>query len=161
MRKLTRWVSTLGVLLAAHVLEAQIDRITGKTFATRSEVLARAGLDTADRRPRVLVGMRGGLPDATVAAAAADGPGFLFLARFSKRRLNLPLIVTAPVFWVGLEYIRAFILTGFPWYYLAHSQYRIPHFTQIADFSGALGLSFLIALVNAYWVDLLTLPLFR
>jgi apolipoprotein N-acyltransferase len=88
-------------------------------------------------------------------------PGFLFLARFSKRRLDLPLIVAAPVLWVALEYIRAFILTGFPWYYLAHSQYRIVYFTQIADFSGALGLSFLIAAVNAYWVDLLTLPLFR
>jgi apolipoprotein N-acyltransferase len=88
-------------------------------------------------------------------------PGFVFLARFSKRRLNLPLIVSAPVLWVALEYIRAFVLTGFPWYYLAHSQYRILYFTQIADFSGALGLSFLIAVVNAYWVDLLTLPLFR
>jgi apolipoprotein N-acyltransferase len=88
-------------------------------------------------------------------------PAFLFLARFAKRRLNLPLIVVAPVLWVALEYIRAFILTGFPWYYLAHSQYRLIYFTQIADFSGALGLSFLMVVVNAFWVDLLTLPLFR
>ena len=88
-------------------------------------------------------------------------PAFLFLARFSRRRLNLPLIVAAPVLWVALEYVRAYVLTGFPWYYLAHSQYRLLYFTQIADFSGALGLSFLIATVNAYWVDLLTLPLFR
>ena len=88
-------------------------------------------------------------------------PAFLFLARFSRRRLHLPLIVTAPVLWVALEYVRAYVLTGFPWYYLAHSQYRLLYFTQIADFSGALGLSFLIAMVNAYWVDLLTLPLFR
>jgi apolipoprotein N-acyltransferase len=88
-------------------------------------------------------------------------PAFLFLARFARRRLNLPLIVAAPVLWVALEYVRAFILTGFPWYYLAHSQYRLPYFTQIADFSGALGLSFLIVMVNALWVDLLTLPLFR
>src|SRR6266487_1813880 len=44
MRKLIRWVSTLGLLLAAHVLDAQIDRITGKSFATRSEVLARHGM---------------------------------------------------------------------------------------------------------------------
>ena len=71
-------------------------------------------------------------------------PTFLFLARFSQRRLNLPLIVTAPLLWVALEYIRAYVLTGFPWYYLAHSQYRLVYFTQIADFSGALGLSFLI-----------------
>ena len=88
-------------------------------------------------------------------------PGFLFLARFAGRRLGLPLIVSAPVIWVALEYIRAFILTGFPWYYLAHSQYQLIYFTQIADLAGALGLSFLIATVNAFWVDLLTLPLFR
>ena len=88
-------------------------------------------------------------------------PAFLFLARFARRRLQLPLIVAAPVFWVALESVRAYILTGFPWYYLAHSQYRMIYVTQVADFSGALGLSFLIAVVNALWVDLLTLPLFR
>src|SRR6266536_1476505 len=44
MRKLIRWVSTLGVLLLAHVIDAQIDRITEKIFATRSEVLARHGM---------------------------------------------------------------------------------------------------------------------
>jgi apolipoprotein N-acyltransferase len=88
-------------------------------------------------------------------------PVFVFLARFAKRRLGIPLIVAAPVFWVALEYLRAHILTGFPWYYLAHSQYRLVYLTQIADFSSALGLSFLIALVNAYLVDLLSEPLFR
>jgi apolipoprotein N-acyltransferase len=88
-------------------------------------------------------------------------PGFVFLARFSSRRLKLPMMVAAPVLWVALEYIRAYVLTGFPWYYLAHSQYRILYLTQISDFAGALGLSFLIVMVNAYWVDLLTRPLFR
>ena len=88
-------------------------------------------------------------------------PIFLFLARFARSRLKLPLIVAAPVLWVALEYARAHILTGFPWYYLAHSQFRLIYLTQIADFAGSLGLSFLIATVNAFWVDLLTLPLFR
>jgi apolipoprotein N-acyltransferase len=88
-------------------------------------------------------------------------PGFVFLARFARKRLGIPLIIAAPVFWVALEYLRAYVMTGFPWYYLAHSQYRLLYLTQIADFSGALGLSFLIAVVNAYLVDVLTLPLFR
>jgi apolipoprotein N-acyltransferase len=92
---------------------------------------------------------------------SAGWPAFLFLARFARRRLGLPLIVAAPVLWVAIEYFRVFIFGGFPWYYLAHSQYRLIYFTQIADFSGALGLSFLMVLVNALWVDLLTLPLFR
>ncbi len=88
-------------------------------------------------------------------------PAFLFLARFSMGRLRLPIILAAPILWVALEYVRAYALTGFPWFYLAHSQYRQIYLTQIADLSGALGLSLLIAAVNVYWVDLLTLPLFR
>ena len=43
------------------------------------EILRRAALDPADPRPRVLVGMRGGLPDATVVAAATETTDFLFL----------------------------------------------------------------------------------
>ncbi len=88
-------------------------------------------------------------------------PTFLFLARFADRRLRLPVMLAAPIFWVMLEYARAYILTGFPWYYLAHSQYRLVYLTQIADFAGSLGVSFLIAAVNAYLADVLTTPLFR
>jgi apolipoprotein N-acyltransferase len=88
-------------------------------------------------------------------------PGFLALARLSVIRLKLPLMMAAPILWVGMEYIRAFFLTGFPWYYLGHSQYRFLTLIQIADTTSALGISFLIALVNAWFVDLLALPLVR
>jgi len=86
-------------------------------------------------------------------------PGFLLLARLAVRRLGVPMMVAAPVIWVGLEYVRVHILTGFPWYYLAHTQHRILPLIQIADTTGALGVSFLVALVNAWIVDLRTLPL--
>ncbi|WP_337176486.1 apolipoprotein N-acyltransferase [Paludisphaera sp.] len=85
-------------------------------------------------------------------------PGFLALTRFAMFRLGIPLMIAAPILWVGLEHVRAFILSGFPWYYLGHSQYRVLPLIQIADFAGALGVSFLIATVNAWIVDLLTLP---
>jgi apolipoprotein N-acyltransferase len=88
-------------------------------------------------------------------------PGFVLIVRIAVFRMRLPLILAAPIIWVGLEYSRAFILTGFPWYHLAHSQYRNLHLIQIADLTGSLGLSLLIALVNALIVDLLTLPLLR
>jgi len=88
-------------------------------------------------------------------------PLFLLLARLSVFRLRLPLMLAAPILWVGLEHLRIYPLSGFPWYYLGHSQYRWIHLIQIADFSGALGLSFLIAIVNACVVDLLSLPLMR
>lgn len=88
-------------------------------------------------------------------------PGFLVLARLAVGRLGLPLMAAAPVLWVGLEYVRAHILTGFPWYYLAHSQHQVLPLIQIADITGALGISFLIVLVNAWLVDVLTVPLVR
>jgi apolipoprotein N-acyltransferase len=94
---------------------------------------------------------------AMAAALSLWWPCFLALARLAVLRLRMPLMIAAPVLWVGLEFVRAYVLTGFPWYYLAHSQHRALPLIQIADFAGALGLSFVIAVVNAAWVDLLSL----
>jgi apolipoprotein N-acyltransferase len=88
-------------------------------------------------------------------------PGFLFLTRQAVRRLRLPLMIAAPVFWVALEFVRAHVLTGFPWYYLAHSQYLALPLIQITDITGVWGVSLIVALVNAWIVDLLTTPLLR
>ena len=94
-------------------------------------------------------------------ALSAFWPAFLALTRLAVRRLDLPLMLAAPVVWVGLEYVRAFILSGFPWYYLAHSQHAVLPVIQAADLTGSLGVSFVIAVVNAWVVDLITLPLLR
>lgn len=88
-------------------------------------------------------------------------PAFLLLTRPGTRTLQLPLMVVAPVAWVSLEYVRAHVLSGFPWYYLAHTQYCYIPLIQIADVTGAWGLSVLIAMANAWWVDLYELPLFQ
>jgi apolipoprotein N-acyltransferase len=88
-------------------------------------------------------------------------PLFLALTRWAYFRLKVPLILAAPIIWVSVEYLRAYFLTGFPWYYLAHSQFRYLNVIQIADFAGSLGVSLLIAVFNAWVVDLATLPLLR
>jgi apolipoprotein N-acyltransferase len=88
-------------------------------------------------------------------------PLFLGLTRWAYFRLQLPLILAAPIAWVAIEYVRAYFLTGFPWYYLAHSQFRYLYVIQIADFAGSLGISLLIAIVNAWLVDLAASPLFH
>lgn len=56
--------------------------------------------------------------------------------------------ISFPLVWVGLEYVRSFALTGFPWASLGYSQYKILPLIQIADVSGVYGVSFLVALVN-------------
>lgn len=54
----------------------------------------------------------------------------------------------AGCFWVSLEYIRAKILTGFPWALLGYTQFKQTMLIQIADQTGVYGISFLIVLVN-------------
>jgi apolipoprotein N-acyltransferase len=74
------------------------------------------------------------------------------LAIYFLRRLNrgtrLPLVLSAPVVWTALEFLRTYLLTGFPWYYLGHSQHHFLPFIQIADIGGAYLISFLVAMVN-------------
>ncbi len=74
---------------------------------------------------------------------------FGFVTGFIIKRFKLPLTVIAPFLWVGLEYLRSFLFTGFPWLYLGHSQYKYLPVIQMADIAGVCGISFLIAVVNA------------
>lgn len=90
-----------------------------------------------------------------------EWPVFLLVGRLAVHRLKLPLMLVAPLGWVAIEYVRAHILTGLPWYYLAHSQYRNLAVIQVCDLAGAWGLSLVLATVNACWVELLTLPMLR
>lgn len=57
-------------------------------------------------------------------------------------------IIWVPSVWVGLEFLRAHLLTGFPWELLGHSQYNFSILIQIAEVTGVFGISFLILLVN-------------
>jgi len=57
-------------------------------------------------------------------------------------------VFTLPVAWVALDFFRSFLLTGFPWAMLGHSQYRILPLIQIADLTGVYGITLLIVLTN-------------
>jgi apolipoprotein N-acyltransferase len=62
----------------------------------------------------------------------------------------------APSVWVGLEFIRSYFLTGFPWAMLGHSQYNFIFIIQISEITGVYGISFLIVMVNQMLFQLIS-----
>jgi apolipoprotein N-acyltransferase len=73
---------------------------------------------------------------------------FSFLLCWIKEKSDLSEILFAPPLWVSLEYIRGFLLSGFPWEFLGYSQFLTLPVVQIAEFTGIYGVSFIIVLVN-------------
>jgi apolipoprotein N-acyltransferase len=51
--------------------------------------------------------------------------------------------------WVVMEWLRSVGSLSFPWAQVGYTQYRVLPVIQISEFTGALGVSFLILLVNA------------
>jgi len=65
-------------------------------------------------------------------------------------RLKTPyFLLFLPAAWVVLEYLRSYLLTGFPWALLGYSQYLNPEFIQFVDITGAWGGSFLLIFINS------------
>lgn len=82
-------------------------------------------------------------------ALAAYTPLFILLTRRLTTRLSFPFFLAAPTAWVGVEFLRSWVLTGFCGNGLSHSQVAFPSVIQIADQLGAYGISFLVMLVCA------------
>ena len=80
---------------------------------------------------------------------------FGLVIRHSTKNSKAHIILFAPAVWVLLEYIRSHFLTGFPWALLGYSQYLNLPVIQIADFTGAWGVSFLVMLINVAIVEII------
>ena len=74
---------------------------------------------------------------------------FALLARYVL--LVCPAAVSLwllPALWVGLDWLRCVLFTGFPWMDLGYGLYKVPQFVQVADLAGHYGVTFLVVLVN-------------
>ena len=69
---------------------------------------------------------------------------------------GIRLWISAPPLWTLLEFMRAHLLTGFPWENLAYSQYLYARVIQIADITGIYGITFAVVMINAVLYDLLS-----
>ncbi|MDY0268726.1 apolipoprotein N-acyltransferase [Trichloromonas sp.] len=65
-----------------------------------------------------------------------------------REQLGRSYLLTLPVVWVALEFLRSFLLSGFPWASLGYSQQNREVLLQSVDLFGVHGLSFLIVFAN-------------
>jgi len=76
-------------------------------------------------------------------------PLFVGLSRVGVHRLRLPLALSAPIVWTGLELARAHVFTGLTMGSLGYTQYRWIELIQLSDLAGMYGASFLVVFVAA------------
>lgn len=81
--------------------------------------------------------------------------GWALAARWAMPRLRgrnallrLPGLAGLAAFWVLLEWLRTWVLSGFPWLPLAASQWDRPALLQVLSVTGFMGLSFILVYFN-------------
>ncbi len=75
--------------------------------------------------------------------------------RYAVRRRRIPLAVIGPIVWVATELCRATVISGFPWFFLGHTAYKVLTLIQISDLVGAYGVSFVLVAINGALADLI------
>lgn len=73
---------------------------------------------------------------------------FAIVVGRAVRTFGVAGVWVAPAVWVGTEWVRAWLLSGFPWALLGSSQGPVLPVVQFASVTGVYGLSFLVALVG-------------
>lgn len=73
----------------------------------------------------------------------------LWAGEFTARGLRLPIVVTMPIVWTGVELFRTYLPLPFPWDLLGETQYRNLELIQFAEFTGPYGISALVMFFNA------------
>lgn len=69
-------------------------------------------------------------------------------AAFIAMRLGLSIVVTLPIVWTAVEWVRTYFPIGFPWNLLGYAAYQNLTLIQFAEFTGVYGVSALIVLFN-------------
>ncbi len=71
---------------------------------------------------------------------------------------SMVALAGAPALWVATEYLRAHVLTGFPWCLLGYGLVDAENLSQLGAFCGVYGLSFLAMAINAALAGFIVRP---
>ncbi len=89
------------------------------------------------------------LPLLLLAAVIALYTGVaVWAAAFVTARLGLSMVLTLPIAWTAVEWIRTYFPIGFPWNLLGYVAYQNLTLVQFAEFTGVYGVSALIVFFN-------------
>lgn len=94
--------------------------------------------------PVAVIGMGAGM-----AIYTALGSSIFYLVKRRLTDLDLGVVAVFAGIWTLLEWVRGWLLTGFPWNPLASVWGNLPEMMQSVALFGSLGLSFLTALIFA------------
>jgi len=157
---LLAWVALVPLLYAVHGLRLRAvygySVLQGFIFYVISLYWAVIPLHTfADAPMWAAVG-----PMLLLAAAEAVifTGGTMVAATFVTRRLRLPLVLTLPIAWAGIEWLRTFFPIGFPWNLIGYAAYRNLSLIQFAEITGVYGVSALIVFFNAVLYTVIAAP---
>ena len=73
----------------------------------------------------------------------------IWAGEFCARRLRIPMVITMPVAWAAVEWVRTYFPIGFPWNLLGYAAYGYLTVIQFAEITGVYGISALIVFFNA------------
>lgn len=72
----------------------------------------------------------------------------IWAGEYVARRLRIPIVITMPIAWAAVEWVRTYFPIGFPWNLLGYAAYRDLPMIQFAEVTGVYGVSALIMLFN-------------
>ncbi|HEY6421371.1 MAG TPA: apolipoprotein N-acyltransferase [Candidatus Binataceae bacterium] len=89
------------------------------------------------------------LPMLLLAAVVAFFSGLaIWAGEYVARRLRIASVITMPIAWAGVEWLRTYFPIGFPWNLLGYTAWRSVELIQFAEFTGVYGVSALIVFFN-------------
>jgi apolipoprotein N-acyltransferase len=72
----------------------------------------------------------------------------IWAGEYIARRLRIAAVITMPIAWAGVEWLRTYFPIGFPWNLLGYAAWHNLLLIQFAEFTGVYGVSALIVFFN-------------
>lgn len=133
------WLAPVPLMLLVFPKSLASPKVLGKVYCAATLFWLATFYFLPYPHPVLLIGWF-----ALSAYLALYTPLFVACARTMTHRMGVTPLISIPLAWTGLEWVRVNFLTGFGMVCLSHSQYAHPVLIQISDLFGAYTVTFAI-----------------